>query len=51
MGYVDIVRDGYEAVCRGEPDAAFAMLGRDATWEGVPGVEGVRAGPARRDPR
>ncbi|HKP90205.1 MAG TPA: nuclear transport factor 2 family protein [Thermoleophilaceae bacterium] len=36
------VRDGYDAVSRGEPEAAFAMLADDVTWDGAPGVEGCR---------
>jgi ketosteroid isomerase-like protein len=36
------VRAGYDAVRRGDPEAAFAMLADDVTWEGAPGVEGCR---------
>jgi ketosteroid isomerase-like protein len=39
---VQIVRDGYDAVRRGEPETAFAMLAEDVTWDGAPGVEGCR---------
>ncbi|MFL5780556.1 MAG: nuclear transport factor 2 family protein [Thermoleophilaceae bacterium] len=39
---MQIVRDGYDAVRRGEPEAAFAMLAEDVTWDGAPGVEGCR---------
>jgi ketosteroid isomerase-like protein len=39
---VQIVRDGFDAVRRGEPEAAFGMLADDVTWEGAPGVEGCR---------
>ena len=36
------MRDGYDAIRRGDPEAAFAMLADEVTWEGAPGVAGCR---------